>query len=78
MIYTDTNTHVIVREIGHTLVARVTKYNTTTTYNILRSKDRHKTSDFRRIFQQIPSFCVITKARKVRVIMSVLKKLLVQ
>jgi hypothetical protein len=35
------DTHVIIREIGHTLAARIMKYNTTTTYNILRSKDRH-------------------------------------
>jgi hypothetical protein len=41
IVYTGTQTHVIVREIGHTLVARITKYNATTTYNILRSKNRH-------------------------------------
>ncbi len=41
IVYTDTHTHVIIREIGHTLAARIMKYNTTTTYNIFRSKDRH-------------------------------------
>jgi hypothetical protein len=41
IVYTDTHTHVIIREIGHTLIIRIMKYNTTTTYNILRSKNRH-------------------------------------
>jgi hypothetical protein len=41
IVYTDTHTHVIIREIGHTLAARIMKYYTTTTYDILQSKDRH-------------------------------------
>ncbi len=44
IVYKGIQTHVIIREIGHTLVARIMKYmySTTTTYNILRSKNRHK------------------------------------
>jgi hypothetical protein len=47
MVYTGTQTHVIIREIGHTLVARITKYNTTTTYNILRTVTCTSPPDFR-------------------------------
>jgi hypothetical protein len=33
--YTDMHTHVIIREIGHTLAARIMKYNITTTFTFL-------------------------------------------
>jgi hypothetical protein len=41
IVQTDTHTHVIIRENGHTLTSRIMKYNITTTYNIIWSKNRH-------------------------------------